>query len=112
MDNSDPAQGAASVSDSWWLPIGVLVVILPIGVVVSLAFPPDAFTSLLVAPISLTGLLITVLSPVFVYFDRRYLEATGSWRPSGWYYLMILPPLNLVLPAFYCYQRHKYVGVP
>jgi len=99
-------------SDRWWAPIAVLVALVPVGIVGALFLPPDAFTSLLFLPVTIPGFVLTVLSPVFVHYDRRYLRATADWTPSDWYYLMILPPLSLVLPAMYLVQRHRHVGVP
>lgn len=99
-------------SDKWWIPIGVLVLLIPIVGVLGVALPPDAYSSLLIAPFSLLGGILTLLSPIFVYFDRKYLKEQSEWAPSGWYYWMILPPLTLVLPIIYVYQRHEQVGVP
>lgn len=101
-----------SASDRWWIPIGVLALLLPIQASIAIAVPPDAYTGIVLAPISILGVVLTILSPLFVHFDRRYLQGQSAWEPSGWYYWMILPPLTLVLPILYIYQRHRQVGVP
>jgi len=49
---------------------------------------------------------------VCLYYDRRYLKATSGWKPSKWYFAMVLPPLSVFLPPLYLYQRRQYVGVP
>ncbi|ODR82395.1 hypothetical protein BG842_18980 [Haladaptatus sp. W1] len=95
----------------WWIPIGILVVNIPVLAIVSIATPPDAFYSLISAPFALLGFAITLLSPIFVHLDKQYVESVSTWEPSGWYYWMILPPLTF-LSVVYIYQRHKYVGVP
>ena len=102
-------------SGRWWIPIGVLaallVVLFPILAVIALVTPPHAFYSLLGAPSVLLGLLLTLLSPIFVRLDERYVLSVSTWEPSGWYSWMIVPPLSL-LSVVYIYERHKYVGTP
>lgn len=95
----------------WWIPIAVLAGAFPLLVVLGMVTPPDAFSSLLVAPVALIGFLLTVLSPVFVYLDGQYVRSVSRWEPGGWYYLMILPPLTL-LSIVYVYRRHEFVGIP
>lgn len=106
------ASSARATGERWWLPIAALVLLVPTAGALALVSPPDAYTSLLLAPVSLLGGLLTLLSPLFVHFDRAHVEEVSEWEPSGWYYWMILPPLTLALPAVYVYQRHKHVGVP
>lgn len=101
-----------SNSDRWWVPISVLALLAPILVALAVALPPDAYASLLLAPFSLLGAVLTLLSPLFVRFDRRYLEGRSEWVPSGWYFWMIFPLLTPVLSVLYVYRRHEYVGVP
>ena len=43
------ASAARSASDRWWAPIGVLALLAPVLVVLTVTFPPDAYTSLLMA---------------------------------------------------------------
>jgi len=99
-------------SDHWWIPIATLAVLGPILVVIGVATPPDAYASLLGAPFALLGIVLTILSPLFVHFDRRYVRTVSSWEPSGWYYWMIVPLFNVILPIAYIYQRHRYVATP
>ncbi|ODR79855.1 hypothetical protein BG842_04915 [Haladaptatus sp. W1] len=99
-------------SDKWWILIAVLAVLVPIIALLGAAFPPDVYTSLTVAPFGLLAWILAFLSPLIVYFDKQYVTAVSDWTPSGWYYLMIAPPLTLVLPFVYLYERHKYVGTP
>lgn len=99
-------------NDKWWIPIGVLAALVPIIALIAIALPPDAYTSLITAPFALLGGVLTLLSPLIVYFDKQYVTAVSDWDPSGWYYWMIAPPLTLVLPFAYLYERHKYVDVP
>lgn len=111
MDMTEDPPGDKRTSSRWWIPIGVLVVIVPI-LLVSLILPPDAYTLLLTGPLTLVGITLVTLSPVFVYYDRRYLTTTSRWEPSGLYYLMFLPLLGYVLSILYIYNRHKHLGVP
>ena len=98
-------------ADRWWIPIATLVALIPILAGYGLVAPPDAFFSLVSAPFTLLGFVLALLSPIFVHLDKRYVESVSAWKPSGWYYFMIFPPLAL-LSIIYIYQRHKYVGVP
>lgn len=97
--------------DRWWIPIATLVALIPINAGFGLLTPPDAFFSLVSAPFALFGLVLTLLSPIFVHLDKQYVESVSAWKPSDWYYFMLIPPLAL-LSIIYIYKRHKYVGVP
>ncbi|WP_227357101.1 DUF4407 domain-containing protein [Haladaptatus salinisoli] len=99
-------------TEKWWMLIGVLVAIFPILAFLAVAFPTDVYSSLIAAPFALLGGVIMLLSPLIVYFDKQYVTTVSDWDPSGWYYWMIVPPLALVLPYLYLYERHKYVGTP
>lgn len=99
-------------AEKWWMLIGVLAAIFPILALLAVALPTDVYSSLIAAPFALLGSAIMLLSPLIVYFDKQYVTAVSDWTPSGWYYLMIAPPLTLVLPFVYLYERHKYVGTP
>lgn len=109
--NQVETRNETSPSDRWWIPIGVLAALIPILVVVTVATPPDVFSSLVSAPFALLGFVLTLLSPILVHLDKQYIESVSTWEPSGWYYWMIVPPLTL-LSVFYIYQRHKHVGTP
>lgn len=100
------------MSDKWWIPIGILVVIIPMMVPVSFMLPADAYTLLLTGPLTLIGFILLILSPLFVYYDRRYLMTTSRWKPSRLYYLMFFPLIGNVLAFVYLYNRHKHLGVP
>jgi hypothetical protein len=102
----------AAPGDKWWTPIALLAALVPVLAALGILLPPDAYASLLVAPLALLGGALTLLSPAFVYLDRRYLRAVADWEPSGWFYWMVLPPLAPVLAAAYLYRRHERVGVP
>lgn len=110
MPRESPAD--KQVSSKWWIPIGILVAIGPVLVLVSLALPPDAYTLILTGPLTIAAFILVILSPVFVYYDRRYLATTSEWEPSGWYYLMFLPLIGYVLSTVYIYNRHKHLGIP
>ena len=99
-------------TEKWWMPIGVLAAIFPILALLAIVLPTDVYSSLIAAPFALLGSVIMLLSPLIVYFDKRYVTTVSDWEPSGWYYWMIIPPLALVLPYLYLYERHKYVGTP
>ncbi|WP_232687221.1 hypothetical protein [Halobacterium zhouii] len=111
---TDPPSTRARLAErpDWWKPIAGIVASLVVTAVLGAVLPPDAYVSLLLVPFVLVGFGLAVLSPVFVYFDRRYLADADGWTPSEWYYLMWFPPLALVLPALYLYRRHRRVGVP
>lgn len=96
----------------WWIPIGLLVVLVPVLAVLALLSPPDVVTAWPATVLSLLALALALLSPAFVYLDRRYVEAVSPWRPSGWYYWMFLPLVSIALAVAYVYQRHRYVGTP
>jgi len=108
--NTDEGE-ANPPEDRWWIPIGILVALVPIVVALGLFAPPDAFYALFTAPVILLGYALTLFSPLFVYFDKQYVESVSTWTPSSWYYLMPFPPLTF-LSIVYIYQRHEYVGVP
>ncbi len=90
----------------------MIVVILPIMSLAALVLPPDAFTLLLTGPLLIVGTILNLLSPVFVYFDSRYLTTASAWEPSSKYYLMFLPLIGYVLAIVYIYNRHKHLGIP
>lgn len=100
------------MSSRWWMPIGTLVAIIPLVALVSLVLSPDAYSSLLTAPFLLLGIILMFFSPVFVYYDKRYLKIASGWEPSWWYYLIPLPVIGYVLSIVYLYNRHKHLGVP
>jgi hypothetical protein len=104
-------EGSNPSEDRWWIPIGIVVALVPIVVVLGLVAPPDAFYALFTTPVTLLGYALTLVSPLFVYLDKQYIESVSTWTPSSWYYLMPFPPLTF-LSIVYIYQRHKYVGVP
>jgi len=108
--NTDEAESRPP-EDRWWIPIGILVALIPIMIVLGLVAPPDAFYALFIAPVALLGFVLTFFSPIFIYLDKQYVESVSTWNPSGWYYYIIFPPITL-LSIVYIYQRHKYVGVP
>lgn len=112
MDETTAVPAGRSVSSRWWLPIAVLVALIPLLALFALVLPPDAFNSVIVAPISLVGFTLVILSPVFVYYDRQYLAGTSEWQPSWWYYLMPLPLIGYLLSVAYIYRRHEHLGVP
>lgn len=103
---------ARPISERWWIPIATLVVVFPMMVVVGLITPPDALYALFTAPLALLTLVLTVLSPLFIYFDRQYVESVSEWEPSGWYYWMAFPLVTHIVAIIYVYRRHKYVGIP
>lgn len=109
---SETVASAARSTSGWWIPIGILALFTPILVALAVTSPPDAYTSLLMAPFSPLGGVLALLSPLFARFDRRYLEGRSEWTPSGWYYWMIFPALTPVLSIVYVYRRHEHVGVP
>ena len=107
------ATESADRTSRWWLPIGALVCVVLLQGAVSFIFPPDpAKLFRFMAPLIGLGLLLQLVSPVCLYYDRQYLETATGWEPSSWYYLMVLPPFSVFLPPLYLYQRHRYVGVP
>lgn len=97
---------------NWWIPIGVIAILVPIGTVLSFVLPPDVFSSLFLMPILGVGLIGAILSPLFIHLDRKQLRESDKWVPSIVYFLMPLPPLVLLLPIAYIYQRHKHIGSP
>jgi len=101
-----------SISERWWIPIAVLVVIFPMNVVIVLVTPPDALFVIFTAPIALLALVLTILSPLFIYFDRQYVKSVSEWEPSGRYYWMAFPLVTHIVAIIYVYRRHKYVGIP
>lgn len=112
MNKTINSESKNNSSDKWWMLIGILAafaVALPIVATIS---PPDAYDSLITAPFAIIGGILTLLSPLIVYYDKKFVNSVTEWNPTGWYYLMILPPLTLILPFVYLYERHKYVGVP
>jgi len=96
----------------WWLPIAGLVVAFVTIAIAMWLLPPDPFSQLILVPALGVGFALQLLSPLFVHRDRQYLRTVSSWDPSGWYYLMVLPPLTLVLAPLYLYYRHRAVDVP
>lgn len=99
-------------SDRWWTPIAALTATLSVTVFLTLVLPPDAFAMLPVTLVTLVGVVLVLLSPAFVHFDRQYLAAQHSWTPSNWYYLMVALPVSPVVAAVYLYGRHERIGVP
>ena len=107
MNRSDETHG-----EHWWIPIGLLALVLPVLLGFGILFPPDVYTSVLTAPIVLLGFVLTLFAPIAVYFDRKYVTAVSNWTPSEWYFLIVLPPFSLVLPYVYLYRRQRYVSKP
>lgn len=98
--------------NKWWVPVAILATIIPLGMFISVLYPPDATLGIILIPITLLGGVLLLFSPIAVYFDRKYIAKVSDWEPSDWYYWMFVPPLSLVLPYVYLYNRHKYVDTP
>lgn len=99
-------------SDRWWLPIAALAATFPVLAVLSLVLPPDPVAMLPGFAVAALGFVLSLCSPVFVYFDSRFLAAASAWTPSGWYYLMAVPLVGPLVAAAYVYRRHHEVGTP
>lgn len=107
------SESATVAGSRWWLPIAAIVGLLLVQGAVSIVLPPDSGALWpIMGPLVVAGLTLQLLSPVWLYYDRQYLAAVSGWTPSGWYYLMALPPLSVFLSPLYLYQRHQHVGVP
>lgn len=97
---------------NWWIPIGMRAAIVPVMALVAGVLPPDPFSLFLIFPLTFVAGTLSILSPLFVYFDRDSLMTTAEWEPSGVYYLMFLPLIGVVLAVVYLYNRHTSLGVP
>ncbi|NIB99912.1 hypothetical protein [Halobacterium sp. R2-5] len=102
----------ADRSDRWWLPIAALAATLPVLAVFALVLPPDPAAMLPAFAVALLGFALSLSSPVFRYFDRRFLAAASAWTPSVWYYLMAVTAVAPLVAAAYVYRRNQRVGVP
>ena len=106
--------GSAPVSDKWW----VLVVVQPIWFLLLLViglFSTAAQTAIfsdIAYPMVLVGIVLLLLCPIGVHFDRKYVAAVADWRPSIAYYLTFASLVGVLLAAMYLYERHEHVGVP
>lgn len=111
-----------SDSSKWWIPIFLLAIDLPLLVLLfvvasattqSLVMEPENPFDVLFYLLVAAGWLLTVLSPIAVYFDRQYVASLTEWTPSKLYYLMIFPFfINTILAIAYIYNRHRYLGMP
>lgn len=106
--------GSAPVSDKWWILVAVqpvwFLLLLVVGLV-STAMQTAIFSDI-AYPMVLVGIVLLLLCPVGVHFDRKYVAAVSDWRPSLAYYLTFASVVGALLAAIYVYERHEYVGVP
>ena len=112
MNEEFTSTNSQPISGKWWIPIGALVVIFPMMVVIVLVTPPDALFVIFSAPLALLAFVLTVLSPLFIYFDKQYVKSISEWEPSGRYYWIAFPLVTHIVAIIYVYRRHKYVGIP
>ncbi|WP_227356027.1 hypothetical protein [Haladaptatus salinisoli] len=109
-------------SKRWWLVILAIPVLFALWLVVSILILSTArYAPLKVSGFATTyfgGILIlasyaaALLSLIAVYYDRRYVRSHSAWNPSGLYYLMVIPLLNVPIACLYLFYRHRYVGIP
>lgn len=52
--------------------------------------------------------ILSLISPLAIYFDRKNIPSEASWTPSDIYYLSGIPiGLNMILQIMYVYKRNK-----
>lgn len=113
-------ESAPAASGNWWKLIVLLAVPSLVLTFLSLAsqVTGDWIWSRFGDAFWLVGLrwidvVLSLMVPVAVYFDRRFLAFVSEWQPSRLYYLMVVPvSVSTILAIVYIYKRHKYVGVP
>ena len=107
-------RGSAPVSDKWWVLVAVspiwFLLLLVIGLISTAA--QTAIFSDIAYPMVLVGIVLLVLCPIGVHFDRKYVAEVSDWRPSLAYYLTFASVVGALLAAIYVYERHEHVGVP
>ena len=107
-----------STPSRWWIVIVLRAAVLPV-LILSVSTPyllrrTIPFGHWLAGVLIVITWTIVLLSPIAVYFDRKYISSVSEWVSTGLYYLMIIPVYGIgtVLALHYLYSRHKYVGTP
>lgn len=96
----------------WWKPIAGIPIVAVLWMIPAELAPPDVLVSSTVAaPFVIASLALALLAPYCVYRERQAFAETGVWRPSRWYYTMIVPPFSLPISLVYLGQRYRYVGL-
>lgn len=126
VERSERREIKANKKSRWWIPIGLASVfggILAFVALLSYAFTVgflEGFFAtnldglLNAGSVAIIGavLLALIVSPVGVYFDRKYVSEVSEWTPSEWYYLSFLGGIGVLLCTVYVWKRYKYVGIP
>lgn len=114
----------SSVSDKWWhiilLQAGVPILSLFYGLILGLLgrgievffSRPSAISAFRfgIGLVKIAVVLLMIVSPVAVYFDRKYVRKQSEWNPSAFYYLIFFGPIGWGVAALYLYNRRKYVN--
>jgi glucan phosphoethanolaminetransferase (alkaline phosphatase superfamily) len=100
----------------WWLIIfGHLVVTLIVILLQLAMLEVNSIFSAGVDYLLVLGsvwLLIWLLTPIALYFDRRYVTRVSSWEPSRDYYAVVIPIIGAIIGGLYLVKRYQNVGIP
>jgi hypothetical protein len=109
-------------SGRWWLVILAIPTLFALWLVVMIVtmsiarFVPlnvSAFLSTyLGGGIVLISYAAALLSLSAVYSDRQYVRNHSVWKPTIFYYFMVIPLLNVPIACLYLFFRHRHVGIP
>ncbi len=109
-------------SGQWWLVILGIPVLFALWLIVTVFTMSIArFVSLNISGYLTTyldgrSILIsyaaTLLSLPAVHHDRQYVRTHSAWKPTIFYYLMVIPQLNVPIACLYLLFRHRHIGIP
>ena len=50
-------------------------------------------------------------APLSFHYDKKSIEKESNWSPSGMFYLMFIPILNIILSIYYLKKRRDKIGI-